>query len=235
MNVERSNCLSLIVVLFFFQSNVSYAFHTLDSLNKINHSIGININSVGIGLEGCFHKKKVNRFDIRPGIALFKFSNSQKIELDKGSFIDINPNLEMIQLHSYIDYLPFKNNGFRLTGGIGYTVIQNYEASFSTTTGLKIGGMQIASDDFGNIDFRIRWQNFRPYLGIGFGKPTSKGKIGFGADIGCFYMGKPNLSLQYEGFLETTTIDEGIKKIEYNMRGYRYYPHIAIQLKYKIN
>jgi hypothetical protein len=52
--------------------------------------------------------------------------------------------------------------------------------------------------------------------------------VGFGAELGMYYLGKPKVILNYDGFLETTTIDEQIPKVEENLSGYRYLPALTL-------
>ncbi|MCY1369134.1 hypothetical protein D9M69_561550 [compost metagenome] len=61
-----------------------------------------------------------------------------------------------------------------------------------------------------------------------------KNRVGLGFDLGFFYLGSPRLSLDYEGFLETTTIDDELVKIQHNMRGYRYYPYVSVQMRVRV-
>ncbi len=203
------------------------------SLVKIDN-IGVGLSSRGFGAEVGLKFTEKDKFSLRANVAYFGYSKPQSIKMDKGSSVDIFPQVASVVMGCLIDYHPFKKKIFRLTGGLSYEIIQQYDVSFNSTSGLNLGGLQIASDDFGNIQFGIKWNALRPYLGFGFGKPNMTKRIGIGFDMGISYMGSPKLKLGYEGFLETTTIDEEIKKIEKNMSGYSYYPYIAVQIRYNL-
>ncbi|WP_435354452.1 hypothetical protein [Emticicia sp. SJ17W-69] len=208
--------------------------HDTTSYVKI-HNIGLNLSSRGFGAELGLKLREKNEYSLRVNVAYLSFTKPQSIKMDKGSSLDIFPQVSSVVIGSLIDYHPFKNKIFRLTGGFTYEIIQRYNVLFNSSTGLNLGGLVIASDDFGEIQFGIKWNRFRPYLGVGVGKYSTKKAISVGFDVGVSYMGRPKLNLGYEGFLETTTIDEEIKKIEKNMRGYSFYPYLAFQLRYNIN
>lgn len=227
------------ISLFFFFFLTSFILvaaikHDTSSYVKIDN-IGLNLSSRGFGAELGLKLRKRDEYGIRVNVAYLSFTKPQSIKMDKGSSLDIFPQVSSVVIGGLIDYHPFKNKIFRLTGGVSYEIIQRYDVSFNSSTGLNLGGLVIASDDFGDIQFGIKWNRLRPYLGLGFGKLNTKKKLSVGLDIGVSYMGNPKLKLQYEGFLETTTIDEELKKIEKNMRGYSYYPYLAFQLRYNIN
>lgn len=200
----------------------------------IPRSLAVNFSSKGCGVETGFMYKAIPQIGLRVYINYFSFKQSQNLELDKGSSIDIYPDIKTFVLGSFMDYHPFKKKIFRLTAGLSYEVIQNYQVAFSSASGLNLGGLQIASDDFGNINLGMKWNTLRPYIGFGFGRAIMKKRLGVGFDMGVAYMGSPKLSLIYEGFLETTTIDEEMKKIEANMKGYSYYPYLGFQLRYSM-
>ena len=197
-------------------------------------SVALNFSSRGYGAELGFLINEKPRLGFRINVSYFSFGKSQNIQLDKGTSLDIFPNIQTLVIGSLVDYYPFKKKVFRLSGGISYEAVQQYQVAFSSASGLDLGGLQIAADDFGKINLGIKWNAIRPYFGIGFGKSVMKHRVGLGFDLGVAYMGSPKLSLLYEGFLETTTIDNEMKKIESNMRGYSYYPYLAFQLKYNL-
>lgn len=225
----------LILSIIFWTKPLKASIFLADSTeSKVVKSIAMSISSRGLGLETGFKFGAENKLGFRANVSYFIFDRSQHLKMDKGTSIDIFPTIKTLVLGGLIDYYPFKKQVFRLTSGLSFDAIQNYQVAFSSTSGLNLGGLQIASDDFGSIHFGMRWNALRPYIGFGFGRSAMNKHLGFGCDMGMAYMGHPTLRLNYEGFLETTTIDEEIKKIESNMRGYSYYPYLAFQLRYNL-
>ncbi len=204
------------------------------AVSYIPRSLAINFSTRGYGIEAGFKLRNISYLGFRLHANYFGFKKSQKIEMDKGTSLEVFPDISSFVLGGLADYYPFKKRSFRLTGGFSCDVKQNYRVAFSTSSGLDLGGLLISSDDFGNINMGIKWNTFRPYLGLGFGRSIMKKSLGVGFDMGVAYMGSPKLELLYEGFLETTTIDQEIKKVEANMQGYSFYPYLSIQLKYNL-
>lgn len=226
--------IKLFCLLFLTSIQVAVAMkRDTSSFVKIDN-IGLGLSSRGFGADLGFKLRDKDKYSFRINVAYLSYTKPQSIKMDKGSSLDIFPQITSVVVGGLIDFHPFKKKIFRLTGGLSYEIAQHYDVSFNSTSGLNLGGLVIASDDFGNIQFGMKWNALRPYLGFGFGKPNMTKRIGVGFDMGVSYMGSPKLSLAYEGFLETTTIDEEIKKIENNMKGYRYYPYIALQIRYNL-
>ncbi|GAB2642812.1 hypothetical protein GCM10027035_41030 [Emticicia sediminis] len=225
---------SIVVSLYVMLSSISLkASFKNDTISSyIPRSFSVNLSSRGYGAEVGFKLKEKPSLGLRIGLNYLAFQKAQNIKMDKGTSVDIFPDIKTLALSSFADYYPFKKKIFRLSGGLSYEIIQQYQVAFSSASGLNLGGLQIASDDFGNIKFGMKWNALRPYLGFGFGRSIMKNRLGFGFDMGFAYMGSPKLKLIYEGFLETTTIDDEMKKIEANMKGYSYYPYIGFQVRY---
>jgi len=234
MNNTPTISITFIIFCVFFGWKLSMA-KVQDSTHIFKPmSLALNFSSRGYGAELGFLINKNPQLGLRINASYFSFGKLQNIQLDKGTNLDIFPNIQTLAIGSLVDYYPFKRKAFRLSGGISYDAMQQYQVAFSSASGLDLGGLQIAGDDFGNINFGIKWNAIRPYFGVGFGRSVMKHRVGLGFDMGVAYMGSPKLSLLYEGFLETTTIDNEMKKIEINMRGYSYYPYLAFQLKYNL-
>ena len=220
----------------FFVYNYSIAkIINRDSTSQVKYSsISSNFTSRGLGLELNLKLRTTDKYSLRINAAYLPFTKQQSIKMDKGTSVDIFPKIETLTAGFLMDYHPLKKRIFRMTGGLSYDILQQYDLSFSSASGLNLGGLQISNEDFGKVKLGIKWNALRPYFGVGFGKPDMTTKIGFGFDMGVSYMGSPKLNLVYDGFLETTTIDDEMKKIEENMKGYRYYPYIAFQVKYRL-
>ncbi|AFK05410.1 hypothetical protein Emtol_4287 [Emticicia oligotrophica DSM 17448] len=195
-------------------------------------SIGLTTKGVSLGTEVGLRNLKKVKFGIYSHF--LRFHQTQQINFEENSSIDIFPKINTFTLGFLTYYYPLKKKNFRLAAGVSGELIQKYQVKLSTQTGLKTGGLEIAKDDFGEISFGIKWSRVRPYLGIGFGQMNLRKRLSGAVDIGCYYMGSPQLQINYEGFLETTTIDTEIKKIERNMKGYSFYPLISLSLRYKL-
>jgi hypothetical protein len=132
-------------------------------------------------------------------------------------------------------YLPFRNQKWvSLVGGVGVDLRQTYQLFVSTETGFNSDGLVINAKNFGTIDASIQWQAVMPYLGMRLASSPVNHRFTVGGELGVFYMGSPALRVDYEGFLETTTLDQEIIKIQQNMRGYSYFPFVELSMGYRL-
>jgi hypothetical protein len=204
-----------------------------DSLRK-GTALHFNLNTRGVGAELQAVPWPHLPIAVRGGGSFFSFSRPLSIKAEDGTFIEAEPDLASLNIGLFLDYYPFRRKVFHLSTGIEYAAVQRYAGTFYTKDKLKIGGIEMLAEDFGVVDLGIRWNRLKPYLGIGFKRAIMKNRIGLGIDLGCLYMGSPKLNLTYEGFLETTTIDDEVIKIESRMRNYSFYPYLSIQLRYNL-
>lgn len=58
---------------------------------------------------------------------------------------------------------------------------------------LELGDYKLPVDKNGNVDGALKVNAFRPYLGIGFGRPLPKGRLNFGVELGVQFHGKMKL------------------------------------------
>lgn len=64
--------------------------------------------------------------------------------------------------------------------------------------GLALGDYFITPDEEGNINAKIRVSGFRPYLGMGFGRPVPHKRIGCQFDFGLQFWGRPRVYVNGE-------------------------------------
>lgn len=57
--------------------------------------------------------------------------------------------------------------------------------------GFKVGGYIIPFNDNGDVNAGLKVNNFRPYLGLGWGRLVPKNRVGFRFELGVQFHGKP--------------------------------------------
>jgi hypothetical protein len=55
---------------------------------------------------------------------------------------------------------------------------------------IDLGDYQLPVDKNGNVSGSLRVNSFRPYLGVGFGRPVPNRRLNFGVELGVQFMGK---------------------------------------------
>lgn len=208
----------------------------LDAQNPVQGlRLGALASSTGIGAELSYQPyfRSLNSWRLRVVYTSVAFQKPQQFSMDKGKSIDLSPNLQKKVAQFLIDYFPFKRKRWHLSTGLAYNVDQTYRFEVSTETGVSLGGIDIEANDFGTIRGGVRWNTWMPYLGFGYLANLYREKVWLNIDLGTYYMGSPKLDISYDGFLETTTLDEEIPKIEHNLRNYSYYPYLSLGLGWK--
>lgn len=230
---------SLLTIFLFLKtlSGFSNSVNSADSTSKhtANSSVSIFGGVTGIGVEFSYLIIPSKRLYIRGGISHIGYSKLYNFEYNKRSIIKIDPDIRLGMIYTGIDYLPFKKSSLYVTTGIGYTHNVKTAIFANTTTGLDISGTFISSEDFGKVNFEVKWNKIVPFIGVGIGRAVPKKRIGVSAEIGTYYIGSPKLSMEYTGILEITNIDEALPKIEKNMAGYAFLPYLMIKLRYGIH
>jgi hypothetical protein len=200
-----------------------------------NYSFSFVGGITGLGFDLCYLILPSHRLYIRGGTSYIGYSKLYNYEYNTRSFIKIDPDLRLGLVYSGIDYLPFKKSSFFVTTGLGYTYNIKTSIFANTDTGLDISGTFISPEDFGNINFEIKWNKIVPFIGIGIGRAVPKKRVGLSAELGTYYIGSPKLSMEYTGILEITNLDEVLPKIEKNMAAYAFLPYLMVKLKYGIH
>lgn len=220
----------LYFLLILISSNSAFA--QADSSGISWRAVQLNLSTRGAGLEvaGGFKRPLV----LRAGANYGTFQRGFAIKAEDGTFIQTDPDIVSVSTHLLLDHYPFRRKLFHLTAGVEYAWVQRYTGTFYANEAVKLGGVEMEAEDFGHAALGIRWNRLKPYLGIGLKRDIMRRQLAVGIDLGAWYMGSPRLDLQYEGFLETTTIDDQVRQVEANMRSYAFYPYFSLQLRYRL-
>lgn len=104
-------------------------------------------------------------------------------------------------------------------------------AAASQNGGAVIGDYEIPVDPQGNISGGLTVKNFRPYLGLGWGRAIPGKLVNFAIEIGAQFQGKPELYTDY-GELDTAAIedDNTFNKIADALK---VYPTLTLKLNFR--
>ncbi|AUD04452.1 hypothetical protein [Spirosoma pollinicola] len=197
-------------------------------------SISLQMGTTGLGV---FYNRVVStshRLTLRVGGQYFAYRNQIRVKAADDSYIQIKPDLTIGIAEVNLKWHPFERSSFFVTGGLGYTWHPDMRFVITAENTLNFDGLELTPQDVGTINLGFRWHPVVGYLGWGFGRSMPTKRLGIGVEMGVFYLGKPTVKLDYEGFLETTTIDEQVPAVERNLASYRYLPSISLTLSYKL-
>ena len=196
-----------------------------------NHlNAGISLGTDGIGIEVA--APLTYNFAVRTGFTImpkFKYKKGINVGKDPAFLsypddqdVDVEGKLNMADFKLLFDYYPFKKSSFHVTAGayIGKSkvvTVQNANAFIKEDSwgskGLELGTgantYTIVSDErTGNIQAEAKTNSFKPYLGIGFGRAVSKGRVGIQFDLGVQFWGSPEVWANINSVNEETGLLE---------------------------
>ncbi|BAZ88014.1 hypothetical protein [Dolichospermum compactum] len=162
------------------------------------------------------------------------------------SDVDYKANLNLFNVSTLIDYLPWKNGGFHLTGGLVFQD-NNLEGTGKPKNGVTI---RINDKDYNSttvltsLNSQVSFPNsVAPYIGLGWGNAVKPGKhLGFSANLGVMFAGSPKVSLT-PGFGPDATealkaeinsnIEAERKKQESDLNWLSVYPVFSLGISYQ--
>lgn len=211
----------------------AYGGYAQDSLARHHWEVGAVVSTYGIGGKVVFQVSP--RWNMQATFQELRHNQMYTIALPDSTSLQAEPQILTRFIDLKMGFAPFANRPyFRLLAGVSGALRQQYQGRFSTETGVALGGATISATDFGIVEAGIRWNIWRPYLGVGWRKILGKSRLSLRTDLGVYYLGSPRLHITYEGFLETTRLSDDIRVIEQNMKNYSYYPHLGLSLTYEL-
>ena len=116
--------------------------------------------------------------------------------------VDVRGRVHMSDFKLLADIYPFKHSSFHLTGGF-YAGLPDLGTVHNTGLvdvdegeGLEIGDVFVRPDENGTVRLKLQTNSFKPYTGLGFGRPiSSKHKVSVAFDLGVMFWGTPALKV----------------------------------------
>lgn len=206
---------ALLIVFMFVTANI----------NAQNYAAAVKISSLGVTLEGV--RSIGESFNTRVGVSFFSYSHD-------GGGVDedfvYKADLSLLSFALLGDWFPFKNF-LRVTGGLVVN-FNKLDMNLVPSKSYTVGGRVYTPKDIGDMSASVSFNKLAPYIGLGFGNPTS-GKSGLGVvmDFGAVYQGAPGVDLATTGLLAPSSVQG--PKIEENLNWFKFYPVFSIGLSYK--
>ena len=196
----------------------------------LNFGLALHLNIGTTGPGGAIGVRITDNFSCRVGFSYFALA--QDIDAD---FFEVNakhsPDITLGAASLLVDYFPLAKSSFHLTGGLAYN-LNRYKYALAYNDNLTFGAVTINGENAGTISADIRSSRIAPYLGIGFGRAVPNKRVGFGVELGCFYHGKPQVSIDATKLVEQTKDEQ--QQLQDNLNGYRFYPYLNMHLTIKV-
>lgn len=189
--------------------------NTLNERNIFNH-LGVSVHAATTGFGFEVATPITNWITMRVGGTFmpgFKFSTDVDGEYDTGfeeeyCYIDADASLKRSQGSLIFNIYPFgsRYNFFIAAGAYfgGSKILkitghsdELEEAMAHGDASVFIGDYQLPVDENGNVRGGLKTKSFRPYLGLGFGRPVPNRRVSFMFELGVQFQGKMKVYTDY--------------------------------------
>jgi hypothetical protein len=177
-------------------------------------SVGAGISTTGIDVE--LATPITPYFALRGGISAMpniSINTDVDVEYSEGGYertatIEMEGGIKRFSGDVLLNYYPFKKGGFFLTagayfGGSSLVTIKGHSDDLqdimkeAESAGVVIGDYTIPVDKNGNVSGGLKVANFRPYVGLGFGRVVPKKRINFMFEMGVQFHKTPEVYTDY--------------------------------------
>ncbi len=193
-------------------------------------AVGLQGGTLGGGVEGII--KIHDQFNTRIGVNMFDY-DYDGTEDD----VEYDFELKLFTVSALVDWFPFSNN-FRLSAG--FMVNGNeINASAKGAQDYTLGDVTYTASQVGTLNGNIDFDDFAPYLGIGYGNPFGTDSSWLlSLDVGVLYQGSPEVDLSADGTLANNTVFMAdLQREEDNLQSdisaFKFYPVIALGITYR--
>lgn len=205
--------------------------------NNSGWAITPEVSTLGIG--ASVTKSLTSNLNARVGL--------NALSLDVGGYqkrqneVTYDANLNLLNVSTLVDYHPFKNLGFRVSGGLVFNN-NNVEgkAKINDGTVFEYDGNTYTNKDIASLKGKVSFpNNVAPYLGIGWGNAVKSGnRWGFAVNLGVMFTGSPQVDLEpnivNESLRSQITQDLQVEKqeLEDDLKGLSIYPVLSLGVSY---
>lgn len=195
------------------------------------NAIGVQVGLLGFG--GDYARVINNQFSGRLQINYFSFAMDNKKYNISAQDILVDASVKFFNFDVLIDYYPFKERAFKLVAGLAIFINQDISATISLSENMDINDIPFTPDQIGMVGLTNTWARLAPYAAIAVGRAVPKKRVGFGFELGGYYVGKPVPTIIATGMLSETKDEE--QQLASDMSEYRWLPMLKLRLAIKLN
>jgi hypothetical protein len=193
--------------------------------------LAAKIGTLGPGLEATIGIAEW--LNLRAGGYYFRVRHGGSI-----NDVEYNFDVKLASVPLLADWHPLENE-FRITGGVIYN--RNMADLDSTPNkNTKIGGNEYTPEQIGELSGSVRFNNWAPYIGLGYGNAVldADKTWGFVFDIGIMWQGSPSVALSANGIMKDDPhFQQDLAKEQSDIQGdanvFRIYPVLSFGISYQ--
>lgn len=224
-----------------------------DFFGVANHvGVGAGVGTEGIGVDVAVPVTKYLQarvgFNVMPNININTTADVSSTLIDRpyNGQMDVKGKFSRTTFDFKIDCYPFANaSSFFVTAGFsvggdklvkitGHSDELKQYSVQGREYNVEIGDYQIPVDKNGDVAGGIKVKNFRPYLGLGFGRLIPKKRFGARFEIGAQFQGKPVVYADGVGDLTKVMDQDTDDDISKFMDWLQVYPVMKLSLRGRI-
>lgn len=216
--------------------------------NRVGLGVGAGTEGIGIDVATPLSRYVHASFgvNIMPDIKINTTATATIEELGQDEEIDITGGIGRTTFNLKFDCYPFPNSSsFFVTAGFSFggdkiIKITGHSDELAALVaqgkdaGIEIGEYNIPVDENGGVNGGVKVKNFRPYLGLGFGRMIPKKRVAVRFEMGAQFQGKPVIYADGVGDLQKVVgqdPDDDISKI---LDYVKVYPVIKLSIRGRI-
>ena len=202
-----------------------------------DYAVAAKVGTLGVGIE--MTTNVTDNINLRVGVNGYNYDRN-----GEESGIEYEADLKLLTFDVLADYHPFETSSFRLTAGAMYNK-NKLEMNGRPTSGtsFEINGQTYTTAEVADVDATVDFNNFAPYLGIGWGNAVKSAGWGFTADLGVMFQGTPKSTITVDTTGTTLTATEqallatrvAAEKAELDdtLSSFKYYPVVSVGISYR--
>lgn len=209
-------------------------FLMVGSLSAQNLSIGAALKGSTMGPGADIVVKFHEKMTARVGFDQLNLGPIDVSFEEEGISYDAGVNVKTGSITALYDFYLAKS--VFVSAGVG---INNFNVGVNgeAASGLPWGDITIPADKIGEFNVQINpGMKLSPYLGVGFGRTLSSKLVAFAFELGSYYMGGPDLTIESSGLLAPTSMEEFGREelLESQLSQYYLYPVLKFSLSFNI-
>lgn len=231
------------VILIFSAIIVAISAQAQDICNHLGVGLTAGTNGIGVNVATPLTKWITVRagVDVIPSVS-FGYDTDVNVPTEYGSHdsqLNVDLSIGRVQGSLIFNINPIPSCGLFVAAGAyfgGNKVVKlkghsDELAQYGQSASVQVGDYEIPFDKNGNVSGGISVKNFRPYIGIGWGRAIPKHLIAFNFELGAQLHGTPKVYTDNGMVREYGSSDDDLSKV---LNDLKVYPVISFRLSGKI-
>ncbi len=196
---------------------------------------GVHLGTQGFGVNATYQLHQRWMLNLATSYAPYGYTTTRT--LGKNDY-DVRMKEKMGNVQLTAGWKPFGEshtsglaNALYINGGLAAFYQMEANATATPNNDYQFGDIIIKKEDLGQVRGDVSWKKVAPYGGLGL-RGLSLGKqIVFNADLGTYYLSKPEVHLTADKLLSENTSQEAT--VQKNLEKYRWLPVLQVGISYK--